>query len=219
MKKASSTGFTTRHAYRRESSLMQSSRTIIRIIFTIMHIIFLPDQDFICCKDVLSTADLCTLIPCVTTSLVNIREVAIAVWSAQTVPLLCYYFALYHYYCNYIFNYLHYSKTQSRNWGWNSMQITGQLHHSSRGNVVRSIQQQGRLNLGPQRCLLPQQGRNRPRHPLGRNDGCMKASLHAWQDETDRPSYQRTGQSSSSFPATRDPQVQDPDEPENNAYN
>ena len=112
---------------------MQSSRAIICIIFTIMHIIFLPDQDFSCCKDVLSTADLCTLILCVTTSLVNIREVAIVVWSAQTVQVLCYYFALYHYYCNYIFNYLHYSKTQSRNWGWNSMQITGQLHHPSGG--------------------------------------------------------------------------------------
>ena len=180
---------------------------------------FLADQDCSCCKDVLHTADLCILILCVTTSLVNIREAAIAVWSAKTVPLLCYYFALYHYYCNYIYNYLHYYKTQSRNWGWNSMQITGQLHHSSRGNVVRSIQQQGRLNLGPPRCLLPQQGRHRPRCPLGTHDGCMKAIQHAWQDETDRPSYQQTGQSLSSCPATHDPQVQDPDEPENNAYN
>ena len=59
--------------------LVSAPKGDIRIVFTIMHIMFLPDQDFICCKDVLSTADLCTLIPCVTTSLVNIREVAITV--------------------------------------------------------------------------------------------------------------------------------------------
>ena len=42
MKKAQSTGSTTRHAYSRNSSLMQCSGTIsIRIIFTVMHIIFL----------------------------------------------------------------------------------------------------------------------------------------------------------------------------------
>ena len=66
---------------------------------------------------------------------------------------------------------------KSSNQGWNSMQITCQLHHSSLGNVVGSIQQQGRLNLGPQRCLLPQQGQNRHQHPLGRHYGCMKAAL------------------------------------------
>ena len=37
--------------------------------------------------------------------------------------------------------------------------------------------------------------------------------LYAWQDETDRPGYQRIGQSTSSCPATRGPQVQDLDEP------
>ena len=148
----------------------------------------------------------------------NIREAAIAVWSAQTVPLICYYFSLYHYYSNYVFNYLHYCKTKSHTWGWNSLHITVQSHYPSRGNVVRSIQQR-RLNPGTQRCLLPQQGGNCPLHPLGRHDGYMKASLHAWQDETDRPSYQLTGQSVSFCLATRDQQVQDPDEPTNNAHN
>ena len=60
---------------------------------------------------------------------------------------------------------------------------------------------------------------HRPRNPLGRHDGCMKAIRHAWQDETDRPSYQRTGRLLSSCPATRDPQVQDPDGPANNVHN
>ena len=126
-------------------------------------------------------------------------------------------FALCHYYCNYFLYYIHYSKTKSLVFGWNSLQITGQLHHPSRENVVCSIQQQHRLNLGPPRCLLPQQGRHRPWRPLGRYDGCMKAIRHAWQGETDRPSYQQIGQSTSSCPATRDQQVQDPYEPANKA--
>ena len=50
------------------------------------------------------TADLYALILFVTTSPGNIREAAIAVWSAKTVPFLCYYFTLYHYYCNDFFN-------------------------------------------------------------------------------------------------------------------
>ncbi len=87
------------------------------------------------------------------------------------------------------------------------------------GNLVHSIQQQHRLNLGPQRCLLPQQGQNCRRHPQGRHYGYMKATLHAWQDETDHPSYQRIGQLMPSCPATHGPPVQDPDEPANNAYN
>ena len=97
--------------------------------------------------------------------------------------------------------------------GWNSLQITGQSHHPSWGIVVRSIQQRSRLNLGPRRCLLPQQGRHRAHHHLGTHDGCMRAIRHAWQDETDRPSYQLIGQSTSSSPATRGQQVQDLDEP------
>jgi len=122
-------------------------------------------------------------------------------------------FALYHYYCNYFFNYMHYSTTKSFILGWNSLQITGQSHHPPRKNIVCSVQQLRRLNLGPQRCLLPLQGRHRaPRH-LGTHDGCMKASQQAWQDETDRPGYPRIGQSTSSCPATRGPQVQDLDEP------
>ena len=94
-----------------------------------------------------------------------------------------------------------------------SQWITGQSHHPAWGIVVRSIQQRSRLNLGPRRCLLPQQGRHRAHHHLGTHDGCMKAIRHAWQDETDRPSYQLIGQSTSSSPATRGQQVQDLDEP------
>ena len=70
---------------------------------------FLADQDCGRCKYVLCTADLCTPILCVTTSLGNIREAAIAVWSAQT-ALFCYdytilhhyYITLYHYFSNYL---------------------------------------------------------------------------------------------------------------------
>jgi hypothetical protein len=90
---------------------------------------------------------------------------------------------------------------------------------SIRGIVVCSIKQQHRLNRGPPKCLLPQQGLHRPRHPLGRYYRCMKAIRYAWQDETDRPSYQRIGQSTSSCPATRGLQLQVPDESANNAHN
>ena len=44
----------------------------------------------------------------------------------------------------------------------------------------------------------------------------MTAIRYAWLDETDTPSYQRFGLS---MPATRDPQVQVPDESANNAHN
>ena len=98
-------------------------------------------------------------------------------------------------------------------WGWNSLQITGQSHHPAWGIVARSIQKRSRLNLGPRRCLLPQQGWHWAHHHLGTHDGCMKAIRHAWQDETDRPSYQLIGQSTSSSPATRGLLVQDLDEP------
>ena len=103
--------------------------------------------------------------------------------------------------------------------GWNSLQKSGQSHHPSREIGVCSSQQQHGLNRGAPTCHLPQHGRHRPRRLLGSYDGCMKAIQYAWQDETDHPSHQRIWQSTSSCPATRDPQVQDPDEPENKAYN
>ncbi len=77
------------------ASLMQFFKTIIRSVFTIMYIIFLADQDCSCCKYVLRPADLCTPILYVITSIGDIRETAVAVWSAQTVLLFCYYCALY----------------------------------------------------------------------------------------------------------------------------
>ena len=139
-----------------------SAPVLLYALFFLLYALFvLAEQD--CChfKCVLGTAFLCTPILCVTTSFWNIGEAANAVWSAQTFLLIFYYFALYHYssYCNYFFNYIHYSKTKSRCLGWNSLQMIGKLHHPSRGIVVCSIQQRRRLNLGPQRCLLPQQGR------------------------------------------------------------
>ena len=173
----------------------------------------MAEQDCGPCKYVLCTAFLCTPILCVTTSLWNIREAAIAVESAQTVTIIRYYFALCHYYCDYFFDYTHYSTTKSRILSWNSLHSTGQSHHPSWGIVVSSIQQLSRLNLGPRRCLLPQQGRHWAHHHLGTHDGYMRAIRHAWQDETDRPSHQLIGQSTSSSPATRGPQVQDLDEP------
>ncbi len=96
-----------------------------------------------------------------------------------------------------------------------SMQITGQSHHPSRKNRVRSIQQRRRLyHQRPRTCLLPQQGRHQQhRPPLGTHDGYRKANRHAWQDETDRLGYQGFGQFSSSRPTTRGLQVQVLDEP------
>ena len=114
----------------------ESVPALLYALFFLLYTLFvLADQDCGRCKCVLGTAFLCIPILCVTTSLWNIREAANAVWSAQTVLLICYYFALCHYYCNYSFNYTHYSKTKSRFWGWNSLQITGQSHHPSRGNT------------------------------------------------------------------------------------
>jgi hypothetical protein len=85
---------------------MRRFGTIIRIIFSIIRNIFTPDYDCGRCKYVLGTAYLSTLTLCVTARQCNIEEAAIAVGSAQTVQLICYYFALYHYYCNYFFNYM-----------------------------------------------------------------------------------------------------------------
>ena len=187
----------------------------LNALFFLLYALFvLAEQDCGPCNYVLCTAFLCTPILCVTTSLWNIREAAIAVESAQTVTIIRYYFALCHYYCDYFFDYTHYSTTKSRILSWNSLHRTGQSHHPWRKNSVRSIQQRRRLNPRPRRCLLPQQGRHRPhRPPLGTHDGCRKATRHAWQDETDRPGYQRIGQLTSSCPTTRGQQVPDLDEP------
>ena len=94
--------------------------------FFLLYALFdLADHDCGRCKCVLGTAFLCTLLLCVATSLWDIGEAANAVWSAQTVLPICYYFALCHYYCNYFFNYTHYSKTKTRFFFWISLQITG----------------------------------------------------------------------------------------------
>ena len=113
-----------------------SFHVLLYALFFLLYALFvLPDHDCGRCKCVLGTAFLCTPILCVATSLWDIGEAANAVWSAQTALLICYYFTLCHYYCNYFFNYTHYSKTKSRFWGWISLQITGQSHHPSRGNT------------------------------------------------------------------------------------
>ena len=107
-----------------------SVQVLLFELFLLLCTLFLlADQDSSCCNYVLRTADLYASILIVTTSLGNIREAAIAVWSTKTVRLFCYFFTLCHYYCNYFFNYLHYSKTKNRFLGWNSLQITGQCHH------------------------------------------------------------------------------------------
>ena len=90
----------------------------LRELSCILYALFvLAEQDCGPCKYVLCTAFLCTPILCVTTSLWNIGEAAVAVESAQTVTIIRYYFALCHYYCNYFFDYTHYSTTKSRNFG------------------------------------------------------------------------------------------------------
>ena len=99
---------------------------LLYALFFLLYALFvLADHDCGPCKCVLGTAFLCTPILCVATSLWDIGEAANAVWSAQTVLLICYYFALCHYYCNYFFNYTHYPKTKSRFFCWISLQITG----------------------------------------------------------------------------------------------
>ena len=76
------------------------------LFFLLCALFYLAEQDCCPCKYVLCTAFLCTPILCVTTSLWNIREAAIAVESAQTVTIIRYYFALCHYYCDYLFDYI-----------------------------------------------------------------------------------------------------------------
>ena len=61
------------------------------LFFLLYTLYFTPDQDCGRCKYVLGTANRCTLILCVTTSSWNIGEAVIAVGSAQTDPLICYY--------------------------------------------------------------------------------------------------------------------------------
>ena len=82
---------------------------LLYALFLLLYALFFTsDKDCSCCKYVLRTADLCTTFLCVTPSLGNSREAAIAVWSAQT-ALFCYdYVTLYHYYitlCHYYSNY------------------------------------------------------------------------------------------------------------------
>ena len=76
---------------------------------------------------------------------------------------------------------------------WHSLKKRGQQHPPSQGISVSSKQKHNRLNLGAPRCPLADrhQGRRCPGRPFG----CRKASLRAWQDETDRPSHQRFGNS------------------------
>ena len=110
---------------------------LLYALFFLLYALFvLAEQDCGPCKYVLCTAFLCTLIQCVTTRLWNIGEAAIAVESAQTVTIIRDYLALCYNYCNYFFNYTHYSTTKGRILGWNSSQITAQSHHPSRKNSL-----------------------------------------------------------------------------------
>jgi hypothetical protein len=76
---------------------------------------------------------------------------------------------------------------------WHSLKKRGLQHPPSQGISVSSKQKHNRLNLGAPRCPLADrhQGRRCPGRPFG----CRKASLRSWQDETDRPSHQRFGNS------------------------
>jgi hypothetical protein len=65
---------------------------LLYALFFLLYALFvLADQDCGRCKYVLGTANRCTLILCVATSSWNIGEAVIAVGSAQTDPLICYY--------------------------------------------------------------------------------------------------------------------------------
>jgi hypothetical protein len=74
----------------------------------------------VCCKYVLRTADLCKL--CVITSLDSLRghqgsslcRLKCPNRRAETVLLICYYFALYHYYCNFFQLFALFQNKQSR---------------------------------------------------------------------------------------------------------
>ena len=56
---------------------------LLYALFLLLYALFFTsDKDCSCCKYVLRTADLCTTFLCVTPSLGNSREAAIAVWSA-----------------------------------------------------------------------------------------------------------------------------------------
>ena len=94
-----------------EGALKEWKAAWCSVLVLLYALFFTSDKDCSCCKYVLRTADsdLCTTFLCVTPSLGNSREAAIAVWSAQT-ALFCYdYVTLYHYYhitlCHYYSNY------------------------------------------------------------------------------------------------------------------
>ncbi len=83
---------------------LQSRYYFTHCFFYYMHYVFTPDQDYVRWNHVLRTAYLCTLILCVTTSLWNIGENAMAVGpgSAETVQRICFFlhYTIDHYYCN-----------------------------------------------------------------------------------------------------------------------
>jgi hypothetical protein len=85
-------------AYREGKAAWCSVPGLLYTLFLLLcTLFFLAVQDCGCCKYALRTADLCKLILCVTTSLGNIKEAAIAVWSAQNVPfcaIILHYFTI-----------------------------------------------------------------------------------------------------------------------------
>jgi hypothetical protein len=116
---------------------------LLYALFFLLYALFvLADQDCGRCKYVLRTANLCTTFLCFTPSLVNSREAANSVWSAQTalifydyITLYHYYITLYHCYSNYfliiaiITNKIIIALLQNKNddLGWNSLQKSGAL--------------------------------------------------------------------------------------------
>ena len=95
------TASTGRCSQRRDSSLMKCSRTIIHIIFTIMPII---SPGWPALQSLLVLPTHCRSMNIDSVCYYELSEhqgSCHCCWNAQTVPLLWYYFSLYHYYCNY----------------------------------------------------------------------------------------------------------------------
>ena len=159
-----------------------SVQGLLYALFLLLCTLFLlADQDSSCCNYVLRTADLYAPILFVTTSWGNIREAAISVWSATTLRLFCYYFTLYHYYCNYFFNYLHYSKIKSRISGWNSLHTTSQQHHPSRGMLFVACRSGVDSIWDHQHVFSHNRARIfRAVRRVGTTDVCKPSGTHGW---------------------------------------
>jgi hypothetical protein len=148
------------------------------------------DQDCCCSKKVLRTADMQVAIRGVISSWGSTKQAVVDAGRVETEQFCDYGLSLWHYYFTYYIHYRHYYKIRICDSAWHSLknEVKGIHHHTglvlvaNRSTIDSVWEHQGALPV--------HHGRASSRGGVVR-DGCRKASLRAWQDETDRPSHQQ----------------------------